>query len=132
MGLCVLSDEAMRRVPDADLLNGTLAFLLQVRDAAELHGRVTSYNFSHFTLFDLARLPAHSPPRPNSAQLPNAHLWKEIQIALSLIPLCYFYLFGHVLLPQFSILVVVLHPTSMFSIMLHLPSQSTPSNHTTK
>lgn len=44
----------MRRVPDADLLNGTLAFLLQVRDAAELHGRVTSYNFSHFTYFGLA------------------------------------------------------------------------------
>lgn len=54
MGLCMLSDEAMRRVPDVGLLNGTLAFLLQVRDAAELHGRVTSYNFSHFTSFGLA------------------------------------------------------------------------------
>lgn len=123
MGLCMLSDEAMRRVPDASLLNGTLAFLLQVRDAAELHGRVTSYNFSHFTSFGLVRPPAHSPSRPNSAQLPNAHLWKETQIALSPIPLCYFHLFGHVLLPQFSILVVVVHPTFIFSIMLHLPFQ---------
>lgn len=63
MGLCMLSDEAMRRVPDPGLLNGTLAFLLQVRDAAELHGRVTSYNFNDFTLFGLARPPAHSPPQ---------------------------------------------------------------------
>ena len=120
----MLSDEAMRRVPDAGLLNGTLALLLQVRDAAELHGRVTSYNFTHFTSFGLARPPAHSPPRPNSAQLPNAHLLKEIQIALSLIPICYFHLFGHVLLPQLSILVVVLYPTFIFSIMHHLPFQS--------
>lgn len=58
---CLLSDEAMRRVPDAGLSNGSLAFLLQVRDAAELHGRVTSYNFSHFTSYGLARPPAHSP-----------------------------------------------------------------------
>lgn len=59
----MLSDEAMRRVPDPGLLNGTLAFLLQVRDAAELHGRVTSYNFNDFTSFGLARPPAHSPPQ---------------------------------------------------------------------
>lgn len=126
----MLSDEAMRRVPDADLLNGTLAVLLQVRDAAELHGRVTSYNFSDFTFFGLARPPAHSPPRPKSAQLPNAHLLKETQIALSLIPICYFHLFGHVLLQQFSILVVVLHPAFTFSIMHHLPFQSTPNQST--
>lgn len=117
----MLSDEAMRRVPVAGLLNGTLAFLLQVRDAAELHGRVTSYNFSYFTSFGLARPPALSSPRPNSAQLPNAHLLKETQIALSLITLCNFHLFGHVLLPQFSILVVVLQPTFIFSVMHHLP-----------
>lgn len=73
----------MRRVPDAGLSNGSLAFSLQVRDAAELHGRVTSYNFSYFTSYGLA--PSYCPfsPRPNSAQLPNDHLWKETQIALS-------------------------------------------------
>lgn len=118
----MLSDEAMRRVPVAGLLNSTLAFLLQVRDAAELHGRVTSYNFSYFTFFGLARPPTLSlPQRPNFVQLPNAHLLKETQIALSLINICYFHLLGHVLLPEFSILVVALHPTFILSIMHHLP-----------
>ena len=73
----------MRRVPDAGLSNGSLALSLQVRDAAELHGRVTSYNFTYFTSYGLASSSCPFSPRPNSAQLPNARLWKEIQIALS-------------------------------------------------
>lgn len=73
----------MRRVPDAGLSNGSLAFSLQVRDAAELHGRVTSYNFTYFTSYGLAPSSCPFSPRPNSAQLPNAHLSKETQIALS-------------------------------------------------
>lgn len=123
----------MRRVPDAGLSNVSLAFLLQVRDAAELHGRVTSYNFSHFTSYGLARPPAHSPQHQTPLKLPNAHLWKEIQIALSPISLCYFHLFGYVLLPQSSILVVVLTPQLLSSrICFIYPSNqrhlTTPQN----